>query len=155
MTDIRTATKKDRQVLLEMATAMHAESPQYRGIPLAEDKLLRLIDNLIANPQIARVLVAQVGDEIIGTYWGYLDEYFFSYERLGKDVLLYIKPGRRGGLTAKRLVRAFELWAVEQGARDIRPGVSTGIDNPGYARFYELMDYTIAGYSLTKAASDV
>ena len=155
MINIRPATRDDFPALLEMARAMHAESPRYRGIPLSEEKLGHLILQLHGHPLTGALFVADLGGVIIGTMWGYLAEYFFSEERMATDVLLYVSPEHRRGRTARRLAEAFEQWGAERGALNIQPGVSTCVNNTGCARFYERMGYHVTGFNLSKAASDV
>lgn len=155
MISIRRATADDLPTLLAMASAMHAESPRYRDIEFAEDKLRELIQQLHDYPVSCILLVAESAGGIVGMLWGYLVEYFFSRELMATDQLLYVSPEHRRGRTARRLVKAFEQWGAERGARNIQLGVSSGINNDGCAHFYERMGYHVTGISSSKAASDV
>lgn len=146
---------EDLPALLDLARAMHEESPRYRDIAFSAEKVGQLILQLHGHPLTGTLLVADLDGEIIGTMWGYLAEYFFSEERMATDVLIYIAPAHRKGRTARRLVEAFETWGVSRGARNIQLGVSSGINNVGCARFFERIAYHTTGFSLSKAASDV
>lgn len=54
------------------------------------------------------------------------------------------------------LVRAFEAWAIAQGAVEIAPGASTGVANEATAAFYGKLGYTrLPSVSLLKRVCDV
>ena len=150
MIKIRRATQEELPVLLDMAEAMHAESPRYRDIPLSEGKLQSILQRMHDHPTLGALLVAEKEGAVVGMMWGYVDEFFFSEEKYATDILLYVLPEQRGTRAAWRLVKAFEDWAENVGALFIQPGVSTGIDNEGYARFYERMGYSVTGLNLSK-----
>jgi GNAT superfamily N-acetyltransferase len=136
--------------MLFMAIAMHAESPRYRGLQLSRRKLSNIMERMHDHPELGALLVAEKDEEVIGMMWGYVDEFFFSEERYATDILLYVVTEHRGSRAAYQLVKAFEEWSYDKNARYVQPGVSTGIDNDGYARFYERMGYSVTGLNLSK-----
>lgn len=150
MINIRRATEEDFPHMLSMALAMHSESPRYRDIQVSHKKLSMIMERMHQHPEIGALLVAEKDDEVIGMMWGYVDEFFFSEERYATDILLYVMREHRGGRAAYKLVKAFEEWCYDKNVRCIQPGVSTGIDNDGYARFYERIGYSVTGLNLSK-----
>lgn len=130
---------------------MHAESPRYRDLEFSEVKLGEIINRFHNTPLHGVILVAVDKRGIAGMFWGYVDEFFFGHDRYAADLLLYVNPDRRKGRVAYRLVKAFEEWAADRSALHIQAGISTGIDNEGYARFYERMGYIGSGIVLSKA----
>ncbi len=60
---------------------------------------------------------------------------------VANDIALFVRPGH--GLTAAKLVHVFTRWAAMAGAKQIRPGVSTG--NAAAQRLWGGMGYQPAG----------
>ena len=154
MISVRHASEEELPQLLSMAIAMHVESPRYRDIQISRKKLAMVLERVHASPHIGALLVTEENGTITGMMWGYLEEFFFSEDRYATDILLYVTPEKRGTRAAWKLVKAFEGWAAEGGAVFIQPGVSTGIDNEGYARFYERMGYSVTGLNLSKTVTE-
>ena len=83
-----------------------------------------------------------VDDDVNGVIIGYATEYFFSHEMMAGDISFYIKPEKRGGILAARLIKAFTDWAHSMGAKRPMVGVSTGISPEMTGKLYERMGYT-------------
>ena len=74
---------------------------------------------------------------------GMLVPSWFGRDWTASDLALYLTPEHRGGTTAARLVKAFVTWAQAAGAKQIRPGVSTG--QPGALNLYAGLGFTPVG----------
>lgn len=147
---VRGATSADWPALKQLLTAMHAESPRYRDIPLSYPRLKATIAWLLESPT-ACLFVAEKSGEVVGAVGGMLSAYFFSEELIASDLIVYIAPAARDGFTAKGLIQVFEAWAWAWGASEITLGIST--DNARkerYARFYEKLGYHVAGNNTVK-----
>lgn len=148
MVKVRAATEDDLPAILEMGRALHAESPRYAAMSYNEAKVEALALRVIPT---GGTLVAEKDGKIIGMLAGYVAEHWFSDDKVASDFTFYIRPEhRRTGKAALLLVRAFERWAVERGAKDIMPGVSTQIDVERTTRFFEKLGYTVYGNALLK-----
>lgn len=148
MVDVRTATEADIPAILEMGRDLHAESPRYRSSTYRPDKVEALARTVIPG---GGTLIAEKDGTIIGMLAGYVAEQWFSDYKVATDFTFYIKPEhRKTGRAALKLVRAFEEWAIVQGAREIMPGISTQIDIEGTTRFFEKLGYAVYGNALIK-----
>jgi GNAT superfamily N-acetyltransferase len=152
---VRAATLDDVPALLLMGRLMHDESPVFRTLGFDEGKLTRLLETMLEGTIAAAapggVFVAERAGEVVGMYGGFVVEMWFSQDKQAHDYVCYVKPEhRRRGRAAIGLVRAFEAWAIAQGALFITPGVSTQVDPESTARFYERLGYTRQGSILVK-----
>lgn len=145
---IRSAEKTDLEGLVELGRQMHAES-NYAPLTFSELIYRRFLETLIDH-ELGCVLVADRQGQVIGVYIGVVSNAFFSMDRIAQDVLLYVDPEHRGGMTAMRLIKAFEDWAAKQGAVQVRPGISVGGPIEVPARLYIAAGYQTAGYTFVK-----
>lgn len=146
---IRQATATDLPTVLAMAVSMHAESSRYKKSKIAVAKLVAFIA-LQHTTKSRVILIAEREGTIVGMFWGRVGSYFFSETQFTADVLLYTKPRYRKGFVAYRLIKSFEAWSKELGISILQVGISTGIDNEGYAKFYERLGYIRTGVVLSK-----
>ena len=129
----------DRDAVLGMARAMHAESPTYRDISWNEDKVNAIIEMALSRDDI-HCLVAKENDTPIGMLVVFLNHYFFSDDFFAADMLLYVQPDKRNASVAKGLISHAEHWAESSGARELRFGNSAGI-TPRLGLLYERLGY--------------
>ena len=126
---IRPAVVQDVLHLAEIGRVLHEQS-SFAGMAYDPDAsasyLLSLIVN--TNPAIDYFVYVAENDagEVVGGMAGYCAKSWFGPDRTASDISLFIIPEARGGMTAVRLVKAYIEWAKAHGARQIRPGVSTG-----------------------------
>lgn len=145
---VRPAVEADIPVLIELGAALHAESPRFSRYAFSPVKVAGTALFAIAG---GGAFVAENNGKIIGVLAGFVAEQWFSTDRVVSDLTFYITPEqRKKGRAALMLIRAFEQWAVSQGAMDIVPGASTQIDPEGTRRFYEKLGYTTSGYQFFK-----
>ena len=135
--------------LCELGREMHAESPAYSGFEYSREKVTNLAAGLIEDPRGIALKATEDG-VMYGAMCGMVTEFFFSEDLYATDFMLYVSAEFRGGLTAARLVRAFERRAREAGALQVRPGITAGINPETSRSFYESLGYKLTGYSLTK-----
>lgn len=72
-------------------------------------------------------LLAMEDDHPVGMVIGKLAQYEFSPAVLAYNHVWYVKSERRGSPIAFRLLRAFEDWALYQGAEHVHLGLAAGI----------------------------
>lgn len=155
MVSVRNATAADISTLVEMGRAMHAESPRYSRMAFSAEKVEDLIRSMVSSTLVTEptggALVAEKDGHIVGMIGGYIASPFFTHDKVASDYAFYVVPEhRRKCRAAVALMRAFEAWAVEQGAVDIVPGISTMIDPERTLRFFEKLGYEKQGYVLIK-----
>jgi GNAT superfamily N-acetyltransferase len=132
-----------------MGRMMHAESPRFQRFSFSEEKTMQLVDMLLKNPS-GGVFVAESDGYVIGMMAGFITQHFFSYETTASDFVLFVVPSYRGGSAALRLIKAFEEWAFESGAREITLGISTQGDTSRIAQLYQKLGYHDLGHTMIK-----
>lgn len=148
MARIRPATRRDREPLLALMRAMHAESQAYRHLPLCERACRRFIRRLTRSRH-GCLQVAETPDRaLVGAIFAYASMPFFSRVRIPSEHILYVYPEHRGGRSAVQLVNAYLGWAAVYGAPEARVGVSVDIDDDRAVRLYERLGFELAGRTL-------
>lgn len=130
---IRAATENDVPVLVELGRTMHATST-YAHISYNADKVRRSLIDLINGHGV--VFAAEKAGQVIGGIAGYVTPYWFSDELLGVDLTLLIDPASTNGITALRLIAAFEFWCKKKQARQMKLGITTGIHVDATEKLY-------------------
>jgi GNAT superfamily N-acetyltransferase len=143
ITIAKPASPEHVKQVIALARRMHAEGA-YAFLPFDPAKVLAgilacatLVDHFAA--------VALRHDAIVGFLGGALTTYPFCNERLAHDLGFYVAPEARASTAAVRLVRAFRAWAVEQGARELSLGVSSGVNVERIEALYGRMGFTKMG----------
>lgn len=132
---IRPATANDVPVLVELGRAMHAVS-SYAHISYNADKVRHSLIDLINGQGV--VFAAERAGRVIGGLAGYVTPYWFSDELLGMDLTLLIDPASKNGITALRLIAAFEYWCKAKQARQMKLGITTGIHVEATEKLYDV-----------------
>lgn len=142
---IREATESDIPQLVEMARAMHAESPRYQNKQFDEGVTAQFINILISGSDFC-VFVSGIASDLTGMIGCSVSPFFFSFvDKYACDVGFYVKPEHRGGGSALKLIKAYEDWALEKGVlpEDITLGVSC--ENKKLGELMTKMGYTQSG----------
>lgn len=138
---IRVATEADIPALVDLGQEMHLES-NFSTLTFDVEKTKEYVKNLMG---YGIVFCSEVDGAITGFIAGFLYQPYFSYDYMATDIGLFVTKDARGGMAAPRLISAFTKWAMEKGAKQIRPGISVGGNIEGVGRLYEHMGYSIVG----------
>lgn len=141
---IRAATIEDVPRLVELGQAMHSESPRFSRLTFDADKLAAFLGSAVNAPHVL-VLVAERDGQIVGGFVGLAMEHWASRDLVATDLALFIDPGKRGGLMASRLLRAYLDWAELRGAKLIQCGITTGVEELATGRLYEALGLSRCG----------
>ncbi len=145
---IRPAEQADIVDLLALCYKMHKES-SYSNMDYNMEQMGSVLSQLISSRQC--VIVSESEGKITGMFVGYKSQSFFGKDWVANDLLLYVLPEHRGGITAARLIKAFTEWAERQPeVKQIRPGISTGEVGEKAIGLYERLGYRRAGVSFWK-----
>ena len=125
-TELAWATEADFEDVARLGRLMHAES-SYAQLAFSEDRLRQIFDVYTKDARRALIL-GRVNGEACGLYAGYITPYYFSNELVANDIAWFVVKERRGTSLGLRLLTAFENWAKDQGASEIRVGYSTDIN---------------------------
>lgn len=147
--DIRVAAPGDLAALWVLAEEMRGECA-VRFPPVDADALARHLDLAAACPDRVCVLIGWRGGAAVGVVAGALGEYPFSSERRACCEFLFVRPFARGGIAARRLLRAFAGWARAGGARSVLFGLSAGIAPDRTGRFLEAEGFRPLGPTYRK-----
>lgn len=154
MAEIRRAGEADLDALVALGQAMHAESPRYRDHSFSPEKVRALAVTLMAQPERAAVLVAEVDGEVVGVFTAFACARWFGDDVMVSDLAVYVVPEHRGSSLFFRLVKAAERWAASVGARDLEIGVSTGVQQDVTVRAYQRMGYTLSPTRILTKTTD-
>jgi GNAT superfamily N-acetyltransferase len=150
VTSIRVATLHDVPAIVSLGRVMHRESPRFSRFPFVAEKVDALVRGLLGNP-LAIVLVAEEREQgIIGMFGGLIAEHYFTTSRYATDVAVFVAQAYRGGSAFPRMLQAFETWAVENGAIELAPGISTEVAAARTLALYEKKGYRLSGHLVVK-----
>ncbi len=139
---VEVATADDAAEIAALGRLLH-ETSSYSAIPYNEGKVADLMRSL-ANGDGAVFIVRKDG-AIVGGIAGSVTPHWFSDELLGFEYSFFIEPGSRHGITASRLIAAFTGWCRLRGAKQVRMGITTGINEQRTAGLYRMIGFQDAG----------
>ena len=145
----KASSMQDVEKMVALGAEMHAES-RYAAKPYLFSKLEGYGSHYVRDPNAGVCILAEEDDACHGIMVGFASKTYFSDELCAKEMVLYVRPAKRKGTTAMRLVREFEHWAKEIGAAEIHVGVTADIDDDKAIRFYNAMGYGPRGIILAK-----
>ena len=137
---IRWMTLDDLPIAIAMGSSMHKES-WFSHFDYEDSKLQELWDITETYPHMYCKFVAEHDDKIVGMFVGMCAEHYFGHDKIASDLLLYVTPEARGGTAAVRLIKAYDKWAREAGAKEIHVGVSTGVNEERTVKLYEKLGF--------------
>jgi GNAT superfamily N-acetyltransferase len=65
------------------------------------------------------IFIAEQDDEVVGIFWGEWKFYPFTYIKTAFECYFSVHTDHRGRGIGQKLVREFELWAIEKGCKII------------------------------------
>ena len=136
---LRAATHADIPALVELGRDMHAGS-SFAPMDFDAEVLGATFARMLEQSQFL-VVAEDGGGEIVGGMAGMVSRSWFGKDWVANDLGLFLRSGH--AMTAVHLLKAFVNWASLAGAKQIRPGVSTGHD--GAERFYEGLGFVRTG----------
>jgi GNAT superfamily N-acetyltransferase len=136
---IREMTEQDIPRMIELGARMHLES-EYKDFKHNTQKTYKLGHTIIDSNDMCG-FVSEVDGEIKGMFIGAKWEHYFSDATISGDLLLYVDPDHRGGMTGIRLIKAYLSWAKDLGVDDIRLGETAGIDREAIAKLYAKLGF--------------
>lgn len=143
---IRAATLEDIPAIVELGRRMHAESPRFSKLQYAPDKVEATFTIALTDHRYFTLVKVEEDGEIIGGFAGFMAPHWCSYDEVAQDLAVFVRPDRRGGMLAARMVKAFVYWADSRGAKLIALGISTGVMVEETARLYKSLGLKQFGY---------
>lgn len=138
---IREMAVDDIEMLVNLGANMHLES-DYRYTEYSPDKC-RELGCAVINSGHMLGLVSIRQNEITGFFIGGISEHYFSKGLISSDILLYVNPEHRGGLTGARLIKSYVKWAKCSGVPNdsIRLDQTAGIAPKIVDRLYKKLGF--------------
>ena len=121
---LRAATCDDLADICALGRVMHSEST-FAPMDFNVDRVKETITDLMNKNQFV-VVAESTNGELVGGMAGMVVRSWFGDDMVASDLALFVRPDARGGMAAVKLITAFVHWAKLAGAKQIRPGVSTG-----------------------------
>lgn len=151
---IRALQREDIDPVLFLCALMHRESPNYRTAPMDPEKLRRLGETILAQPEQFCGLVAWQQARLVGMFAGYVSEPFFGPGVVAADLALFVPRDRRGGVMAAALIGRFEAWARARGASAVQLGITTGVQQERTAALYQRLGFAPFGMVCRKTLQE-
>lgn len=130
---------------------MHGEAPNYRAFPFADDRIWQWAELFLTDPNWLCILAVDEDCGPIGMFAVAAAPMIFSHELTVDDLVFYVHPQWRGTTAAVRMLRYLEAWVAGKGARQIRVGVTTGINLDQTKRFLQRFGFVETGVLLTRS----
>jgi RimJ/RimL family protein N-acetyltransferase len=144
----RTATADDLAAMIDLARAMHNESPRFRRYAFLGYRLRTTLEAVLNMGPRGCLLVVEHEGQIVGAFVGLATEHFACDVLQAGDLGLFIAPEHRGGTTAARLVRGYLDWAASiQAEPTISINTGVAVDRTG--KLLELLGATQSGTNWT------
>ena len=129
---------------MQMGRAIHKES-RFRAYNYSEAKILKLLEN----PHIFCAF-SFTNETAVGFFLGFIQQIWFSEDKYGFDLALYILPEHRGGTYAVRLIKEFEKFCAEHGCVEVCLSSSAEISTNSALRLYNKLGYKEIGFITRK-----
>lgn len=121
---LRRATHNDLDALGTLGRAMHGAST-YASMDYETSRVQERIAELLDANQFV-VVIVDGKHKIVGAMLGVVNQSWFGSDSVANDLALFVDPDARCGMAAVLMIKAFIQWAKWAGAKQIRPGVTTG-----------------------------
>tara|TARA_R110000782_G_scaffold75719_1_gene151094 strand:+ start:423 stop:896 length:474 start_codon:yes stop_codon:yes gene_type:complete len=144
----RLAGRNDAVAVFEMCRDFHLET-QLSNIPF-DDSVFASHLSWLYDDDACVLFVAECDGNVIGFMSGWVDQLYFSKTLAAQNNLWYVLPKYRGGMIGVRLLKMFESWASEKGAKFLVGGTSSGIAMPRANKLIERFGYEPVGSEYRK-----
>ena len=134
---------------LEKIIEQAAQEGDYKNTNYNRERVLLALYNTIIDDNQC-VITYSRDDKIVGIYIGYLTNWQFSDDLVAQDITWYVLPKFRKGRASIALIKEFEHWAHNKGAKSICPGSMTGGNIDYVRKLYEKLGYTTIGFNFRK-----
>jgi GNAT superfamily N-acetyltransferase len=142
---IRPAHPGDLRQIIDLGRLMHEESPRLGKLRYVPAKAYTAIGRLI-DSEDGFVRVVEEDGEIIGGIACCIKDHWYSTDKMAYDIALFVRPDRRGGLTAAKLVKEYVEWAREKGAVITQFGISTGVHLASTGALLNRLGFEASGF---------
>ena len=143
---IRRADLGDVGGLVAMGVALCEESPVFSRYKPDYMKQYRVFAHMV----LSDAYLVLVADDMTAMLVAHVEQLLWFQDRVVCDDMVFVKKEFRGTSRAVRLMRELLRWSSEQGVKEVRVGISTGIDVGSSIGFYEKLGFQTSGALLRK-----
>jgi len=147
--NLRPAIVEDVKNIVLLGSTMHQEGI-YKSFPYDLQKCAVMAMEYIRNPNKLLLVALNEDSQMVGMFFGYMTQHYFGPTVIAVEQLLYIVVNSRGGRLAFRIMKAFEKWAVAQGAQSLVFGQSNNGANDKWDTFCSRLGYSKIGATYMK-----
>ena len=140
---LRIATIEDLPAICVLGRVMHDEST-FAPMDYDVNRVKETISDLMDKSQFV-VVAEDTNGEVIGGMAGMVTQSWFGNDMVANDLALFVTRDERGGMAAVKLIKTFVHWAKLAGAKQIRPGVTTGHERA--EKLFERLGFARCGAS--------
>lgn len=148
---IRNATHDDVAFMAHVGNEMHQES-QFNKYEYDESKVQDILHYLIDAPRSILLVAVDDADEPFGAFAGDMIQHFFGPCWQAFDIFTFVRPDKRGGIAAFKLLQEYVRQAKEKGADEIYIANSTGVMPEKVRGLFEAIGFKQQGYTFTMSA---
>lgn len=145
---VRPWVEDDLDALIDMGRRFHDEAEAYHNFEFSPHRIMQNFFAVLGSHDQVGLCYDDGG--IKGAIAGAIYPQFFSKGLTASELFLFVEQTARGGVIGKRLIRAFETWAISMGACEIRVGVSAGIKSERTIGLYGKLGYNPTATQLRK-----
>ena len=145
---MRHATHDDTPAIVKLARPFVDQHPMLQRVAVTDEQMAGVFDNIIERGVI---IVAEAADgALVGMLAGCIAPLWIApHAVVAAELAWWMDPAHRHGMTAVRMVRAFEDWSEQRGAAHVvMSSVPSLGDRP--ARLIKLLGYQPAENSFAK-----
>lgn len=143
---IRKATEWDALVCLEMGKNYIEEVQDFVGLPYEDELAVGNMLNALHDPRQLFILSLDSKGNAAGMLWAFCGPMLpWSSASVAVDQIVYVRPEKRGTKHGLLLIKAYEEWANDLGAKEVRLSIASGIHEEKSGRLYEKLGYNRLG----------
>ena len=110
--NVSSSLKGEFSRIKELFPAIQAET-RYKDFSINYEKLQNLYYNQFDENPIIKVFYALDGDELVGFGAFVITAHYFTDELIASDIIVYVRPERRGSSAAVKILKNYILWATQ------------------------------------------
>lgn len=146
---IREANELDIPRLAIMARAYSVEAKKHGSFPYDEQfAITNVAISMLSDKNCIKLSV--VDGKVVGFIWGVLAELPWSRTPIVFDNILYVEPEHRGSAIGLKLIKSYEKWAKESGAKVVSLSIASGITEQRTLALFNKLGYELIGYQCRK-----
>lgn len=148
---IRDITADDIPFVVTSLQALHAESPVGKHFCSSPEYVTNNLQTMIQSPDFFGIVCGDQDGFLLGS----VSRLWYCPKLRAFEMSFYIRPERRGGSNAIRMVRRLVEIAADKGACEIHAGSNTDLKADKLIRLYERLGFERDGSGVVLRINDI